>query len=234
LILCVALASFYYWNRNSYSTEVGAMRAIPLPDGSRVTLNTASRIRVAVSDTERSIRLDRGEAYFEVARDRRRPFVVISGGHRITALGTAFSVRRETLDDVRVAVTEGKVSVDVSRAARDDGGATASVPVELEAGSVAEADRKKVSVLKRPVPQIQEELSWRSGFLVFHDTPLIDAVAEFNRYHERQVVIEDPSLAAIPVSGNFRAANLDAFTRLLESGFDIEVTKEGDRILLRE
>ncbi len=105
--------------------------------------------------------------------------------------------------------------------------------MELEAGAVAAADRKKISVLKRPLAEIEETLSWRSGFLVFHNTPLIDAVAEFNRYHTRQVIIQDPSLAEIPVSGNFRAGNFDAFTRLLQLGFQIQITQEDDRILLR-
>lgn len=234
VIVCVALGSSWYSNRNTYSTEIGATRAVPLPEGSKVTLNTASHIRVDLEDTQRTIELEQGEAYFEVARDEHRPFVVIAGKKRITALGTAFSVRRNTPDDVRVTVAKGRVSVVIDSAvARAESDTRISAPVELEAGSVAEADRKKVSVLKRPLAEIEEALSWRSGFLVFHNTPLIDAVAEFNRYHTRQVVIQDPSLAAIPVSGNFRAGNFDAFTRLLQVGFQIQITEQDDRILLR-
>jgi transmembrane sensor len=234
VMVCVALGSSWYWNRNSYSTEIGATRAVPLPEGSTITLNTASHIRVDLRDAQRTIELERGEAYFEVARDEHRPFVVVAGKNRITALGTAFSVRRNSPDDVRVTVTKGRVSVVIDSAvARVGSDAARSAPVELDAGSVAEADRKKISVLKRPLAEIEETLSWRSGFLVFHDTPLIDAVAEFNRYHTRQVIIQDPSLAVIPVSGNFRAGNFDAFTRLLRLGFQIQITEEDDRILLR-
>jgi transmembrane sensor len=235
VIVCVALGSSWYWNRNTYSTEIGATRAVPLPEGSTVTLNTASHIRVDLKDTQRTIELDRGEAYFEVARDEHRPFVVIAGKSRITALGTAFSVRRNAPDDVRVTVTKGRVSVVIASAvARAESGARISVPVEVDAGSVAEAYRKEVSVLKRPLAEMEEALSWRRGFLVFHDTPLIEAVAEFNRYHTRQVIIQDPSLAAIPVSGNFRAGNFDAFTRLLQVGFKIQITEQEDgRILLQ-
>ncbi|WP_129777200.1 FecR family protein [Peristeroidobacter soli] len=233
IIVCVVLGSYRYWHRNTYATEIGATRAVALPEGSIVTLNTASHIHVDLRDTQRTIELDRGEAYFEVARDEDRPFVVIAGKHRITALGTAFSVRRSTSDDVRVTVATGRVSVVIASEARAESGERMHTPVELEAGSVAEAYRKNVSVVKRPLAEIEEALSWRSGFLVFHDTPLIDAVAEFNRYHTRQVVIRDPSLAAIPVSGSFRAANFDAFARLMQIGFKIQVTEEDGRILLQ-
>ena len=233
VIVCVALGSSWYWNRNTYATEIGATRAVPLPEGSRVTLNTASHIRVDLRATQRTIELERGEAYFEVARDEHRPFVVIAGKNRITALGTAFSVRRSAADDVRVTVAKGRVSVVIAAVeARGESGERMNSTVELGAGSVAEAYRKNISVMKRPLAEIEEALSWRSGFLVFHNTPLIDAVAEFNRYHTRQVIIQDPSLAAIPVSGNFRAANFDAFARLMQVGFKIQVTEEDGRILL--
>ncbi|MBL8271935.1 FecR family protein [Steroidobacter sp.] len=235
LLVCVALASSWYWNRNTYSTQIGATLAVPLPEGSTVTLNTASHVRVDLRDTQRTIELERGEAYFEVAHDEHRPFVVIAGKSRITALGTAFSVRRNTPDDVRVTVAKGRVSVVVDSAvARAESDARIGAPVELDAGSVAEADREEVSVLKRPLSEIEEALSWRSGFLVFHDTPLIEAVAEFNRYHTRQVIIQDASLATIPVSGNFRAGNFDAFSRLLDVGFQIRIEEQQDgRLLLQ-
>ncbi len=116
VIVCVALGSSWYWNRNSYSTEIGATRAVPLPEGSTVTLNTASQIRVDLRDAQRTIELERGEAYFEVARDEHRPFVVVAGKNRITALGTAFSVRRSSADDVRVTVAKGRVSVVIDSA----------------------------------------------------------------------------------------------------------------------
>jgi transmembrane sensor len=224
LIFAVAISAIFYVNRNTYSTSVGVTTAVPLPDGSKVTLNTASAIRVSVTSAERAVRLEAGEAYFEVAKDEKRPFVVIAGTKRITALGTAFSVRRVADDDVRVVVTEGLVAV----------GDTASEPVPLAAGSIAYAAKARVTVQKRPVSELQESLSWRVGYIVFHQTPLSEAVAEFNRYNARQIVIQDPSLENIPVSGNFRATNFDAFARLLERGFDIQVEEEGDRLLLGE
>src|SRR5262249_9940655 len=111
LVLAIAVGAVSHFNRNTYSTSVGATTAVPLRDGSKVILNTASEIRVVVTDVERAVHLEAGEAYFEVAKDRKRPFVVIAGAQRITALGTAFSVRRVAHDDVRVVVTDGLVAV---------------------------------------------------------------------------------------------------------------------------
>jgi transmembrane sensor len=99
----------------SYRTAVGSIKAVPMKDGSTITLNTDSGIRVAISDTERRVDLEKGEAFFEVAKDLNRPFVVRVGDERVTAVGTKFSVRREA-DDVRVIVTEGRVRVERAEA----------------------------------------------------------------------------------------------------------------------
>jgi transmembrane sensor len=105
--------------------------------------------------------------------------------------------------------------------------------VLLPAGSVASSESGAVLVKKADVTQIERHLTWRSGTLTFRDTPLADAVAEFNRYNRRQIVIEDPAIAAIEVGGVFRATNLEPFIHLMEEGFPVTVTEEGDRIVLR-
>src|SRR5262249_47175706 len=97
-----------YFNGGRYSTPVGGIDNVALADGSRMTLNTDTRIRVALTETERRIELDKGEGFFEVAKDPSRPFVVYAGNKRVVAVGTKFSVRREN-DDVEVIVTEGRV-----------------------------------------------------------------------------------------------------------------------------
>ncbi len=224
VLVGIGIAAFLYVHRNVYSTAVGVTTAIPLSDGSKITLNTRSTIRTAMSDTQRMIILEEGEAYFEVAKDEKRPFVVNVGKRQVTALGTAFSVRKMSADDVRVLVTEGSVAV-VDPQAPDK-------RTVLTVGSAALAARAKFEVHQRPIPQLQEALSWRAGYLVFHHTPLAEVVAEFNRYNERQIVIRDPALATIPVSGNFRANNLEAFARLLRSGLRIDVQEEGGRLSL--
>lgn len=212
---------------STYSTSIGVTAAVPLPDGSKVTLNTGSEIRVAVTETERHVDLEQGEAFFEVFPDATRPFVVRAGDKRFVAVGTKFSVRRDH-DDVRLIVTEGKVRIEPARAG------SPAPSAQVSAGSVARAVDGNVAVQTRTLPEAEELLSWRSGYLVFHETPLADAVAEFNRYNKRRIVIEDPHVAGMTISGNFRATNVDSFTRLLEGGFPISVERQDDRIVLTQ
>ena len=196
-----------------------------MPDGSKVTLNTDSEIRVAVTEKERHVELKHGEAFFEVAKDPNRPFVVSVAGQRIVAVGTAFSVRRQG-NDIRVIVSEGKVRVEVP-------GKDAALMEPVPAGSVVRTASNEVLVQTKPITEIEQSLSWRSGLLTFRDTPLAEAIAEFNRYNTRQIVIEDPAIAAIQVGGIFRATNLDAFVHLLQDGFPVRATAEEERIVLR-
>jgi transmembrane sensor len=227
ILLACAVATAWYLMPSgpSYETAIGALQAVPLSDGSRVTLNTNTQIKVDLTQTERRVSLAQGEAYFEVARDPSRPFVVHAGDKRVIALGTQFSVRREG-DQVRVFVTEGKVRI-------EQGAAGASRPImQLQAGNIARADADGVLVQEKPIAEVEQLLSWRTGYLAFDRTPLADAVAEFNRYSRRKIVIEDPSVAAIRVGGNFRATNVDAFVRLIESDFPIAAIQKGDQIIL--
>ncbi len=214
--------------RTSYSTMVGAVSSVPIADGSTVTLNTNSLIRVAVSESERRIDLNRGEAFFDVAKDPTRPFVVVAGNRRVVAVGTKFSVRRDEAGtgEIRVIVTEGRVRIEPIK------GDAEAIPAELTAGAIARGSGESVLIQKRPLDEIEETLSWRNGYLVFRDTPLADAVMEFNRYNNRRVVIDDPDLAQIPIGGNFRATNLDAFVRLLEEGFGVSADIRGEEIIL--
>jgi len=196
-----------------------------MPDGSKVTLNTNSEIRVAVTETERRVTLDKGEAFFEVAKDPRRPFVVHAGDKQIVAVGTKFSVRRDA-DAVRVVVTEGRVRLERSSASG------AAPLAQLSAGTIARAAGAGTLVQEKPLDEAEEFLSWRTGFLVFRDTTLGDAVAEFNRYNMHKIVIEDPAVAAMHVGGSFRSTNVDAFVRLLQEGFQIHVDQRDEQIVL--
>jgi transmembrane sensor len=230
-IASIFAAIAYFWPFGpSYRTPVGGIASVPMTDGSKVTLNTASEIRVAVTETERRVELEQGEAYFEVAKDPHRPFVVTAGNERVIAVGTAFSVRRDP-EGIRVAVTDGKVKVEQ---AEKKGGnstrpATAS-PVLVAAGSVALTLGKGVLVKQKPVAEVEEYLSWRTGYLTFHDTTLAEAVQEFNRYNTRQIVVQDPSIAAIRLSGKFESTKYEAFIRLLEKGYAIRAQPHDDRI----
>jgi transmembrane sensor len=229
LLLVGGASTYWLMDRirgDHYSTAVGGLRTLTLADGSQVTLNTNTSIHVLLRDSERRVELDRGEAFFVVARDRARPFVVDVAGQSVIAVGTQFSVRRES-DDVQVVVTEGKVNL----AQAANGGSIA--PTALEAGAIAHTLSKKVIVTNHTAPEVQELLAWRRGFLSFHDTPLAEAVAEFNRYNARQIVIADTAIAGILVGGNFRPNNADSFLWLLERGFPVDVEWGQERIVLR-
>lgn len=226
IVLAVAVsAAWYLWPVGpSYRTPVGGLASVPMSDGSKITLNTDSKIRIALTQTERRVNLEQGEAFFEVAKDSQRPFVVSAGDKRVVAVGTKFSVRRDG-DEVRVVVTEGSVRV--------ERGEAGTRPVtRLAAGSVARASDTGVLVQERPLPEVEEYLSWRAGYVIFRNTALADAVAEFNRYNTRQIVIADPAIAAVRIGGNFRAANVEAFLHLLENGFPIHIEQSEERILL--
>jgi len=239
--IVVASGAYQFWDRSGerYTTVVGGIASVPILDGSKITLNTNSQVRVALTQAERHIDLKQGEAFFEVAHDASRPFVVEAGNKRVVAVGTKFSVQRDG-DSIVVVVTEGKVrledadaplrsSADVSGSATARG---ADAPVFLTAGAIARANDAGLLVQHKSLAEAETRLSWRSGVLMFRELPLAEAVAEFNRYNVRQIVIEDPAVATLKVEGNFRAANVEAFVRLLESGFPVRASVQADRIVI--
>lgn len=221
LILLTVLAWRLWPAGHDYETPVGGMLLVPIADGSKVTLNTDSQVRVMLSDRERRIELSQGEIFVDVAKDPTRPLIVLAGSRQVIAVGTQFSVRRDA-DDIQVVVTEGQVRV-----------ADASSARSLTAGSVARAMESGILVQKTTVLEAEERLSWRSGVLMFRDETLREAVAEFNRYNVRQIVIEDPAAAEMRIEGNFRSTNVDAFARLLEEVYPVTVRfKDADHLII--
>jgi transmembrane sensor len=228
LLVVVGVAGWWQFGgteRTSYVTAVGEMQTVTLDDGSVMQLSSGSRVEVVYSRRQRQLQLQRGEAYFEVARQLGRPFAVEAEGRRVVAVGTRFSVRRDS-DDLRVAVTEGTVRL-------EDEARPAAAPTLLSAGTLAIASRDGVRVRPRSVNELEALLSWRQGLLVFRSTPLAEAVAEFNRYNTHKLVLDDPAITAIPVGGSFRWANTEAFVRVLEQGFELRAERRGDETHLR-
>lgn len=214
--------------QQTYRTAQGTLEEIPLADGSRATLSGNSVVSVALSRRERDIDLSRGEAYFAVAKDASRPFVVHVGMREVVAVGTRFAVRRDS-DGLRVVVTEGLVRLKSPGTNAPGRFSTTFLP----AGSVAVVDANGASVRFGTPEDAERALSWRSGILSFRDTPLAAAAAEFNRYGSRRIVMGDEKVAALRIGGNFNWANADAFVRLLEAGFPVRAERDGDRIVLR-
>ncbi|XAH21370.1 FecR family protein [Xylophilus sp. GW821-FHT01B05] len=209
-----------------YATAVGARQSVALPDGSVLTLNTATHVRTSVNKSERKVWLEDGEAFFDIAHDKQHPFVVMAGDRRITVLGTRFLVRRQG-DQVNVTVEEGRVQI---ASAQGDKSSKGGEPTVLTRNQAAVASAGNLLVLSKAQKQIDDELSWRQGRLVFDQMTLGDAAAQFNRYNTRQLVIADPAIARIRIGGSFDASNMSGFVALLKQGFGLAVQENGKEI----
>ena len=231
LIACVVLIgwgwqSYHRVESSSHRTTLGDIDTVSLADGSRTVLASDSRIDVHLSRRERRVDLSRGEAIFDVAKDPGRPFVVDAGQREVVAVGTRFSVRRDA-QELRVVVTEGTVRLQ-SPAASTRPQPTALLP----AGSVALVRGDGVLMRSLAIADAERMLDWRDGLLVFRDTTLAEAAAEFNRYSARKLVIADAEAGALRIGGSFRWDNAEGFARLLERGFPVRAEYAATRIVL--
>lgn len=215
-----AVASAADPNGATYQTAIGERLAITLPDNSVATLDTNSQLRVAYTGTERGIHLIRGQAIFEVAHGRSAPFRVHAAHQEIVALGTTFNVRLER-GGVAVSLVEGVVKVRPAGPAGAGGR-----EVTMRAGDRLEA-RADGLVSVRPA-DMNQVAAWRNGELVFNDTRLADAVAEFNRYTARTITIGDPAVGALRISGVFRTNDPERFSRAVSEVLPISVGREAD------
>jgi len=208
----------------TYSTPVGGHRTITLADGSVVELNTDTVFRADLGLTHRTGSLEKGEAYFSIAHDASRPFVVTVGNHKITVLGTKFSVRKES-DKLQVALVDGRVWF-----SSDNGAASQSAL--MTPGDVLVATATGISVSREPPKRISDELAWRSGIIMFHNTPLAEAAKQYNRYNREQIVIGDSFTAAHQISGALPADNTQEFARIAQKFFGLHVKRSGDEVVI--
>lgn len=198
-----------------FTTPVGGHRIVPLSDGSKIEMNTATLVRTAVAEESREVWLDRGEAYFDIAHREGSPFVVHAGSRTVTVLGTKFSVRRDG-EKVTVSVVEGRVRVD------DANGQTVPTAI-ITAGDVAIARGPSTLLTARSEERVESGLAWRNGMLAFDQSTLGEAATEFNRYNRKRIEIIDPEVAKIRIGGTFRASNVDAFVLLLREAYGLSV-----------
>jgi len=207
-----------------YETRIGDHASVRLPDGSKVDLNTNTQLFAAVTERARTVTLERGEAYFEVAHDPKRPFVVLAGQRRIVDLATKFSVRRDG-EQVQVAVREG--SVRVERVAAD----SQVTPVIVNRDNLVIAKAADTVIVPKSATEISAQLAWRRGSLIFDGQTLSSAAEEFNRYNHKQLHVS-PEAGRLRIGGSFDADNVDAFARLMAAGFDLTLESNGDDISL--
>ncbi|HEX8404902.1 MAG TPA: FecR domain-containing protein [Duganella sp.] len=205
-----------------YNTALGQSTSLALEDGTRVTLNTDTRLRAKLASGRRIVWLDKGEAYFEVTHDAGRPFVVEAGTRRVTVLGTRFSVRRDDNGQVQVIVTDGRVQVAPAT------GAAAPTVISRNDSLLAAGDAVLVS--HNTEQQVATKLSWRQGRLILDQMTLGQAAQEFNRYNKRQLIVTDPVAAQLRLGGSFNVDNIDGFARLLQQGMGLQVERNGDNI----
>ena len=201
-----------------------------LDDGTVVELNGGAQIEVRFTVEERRVRLVRGEAHFQVAKNPLRPFVVEAGGVAVRAVGTAFAVLLGG-HAVEVLVTEGRVRVDPPAAS-----AAASSAPDVSAGQrvvVALTGGQTPVVTAVSDEEIARRLVWQPRLLDFSATPLAEVAAEFNRRNRTQLVLADPALRAMPIVASFRSDNLDGFVRMLELSAGVSAERTGDRVVLR-
>jgi len=186
-----------------YRTPVGGQQSVTLEDGSRVTLSTDTEVRLTAWEGQRALTVVRGEAFFEVAKNPERPFVVTAAGRTVTALGTAFDVRVDP-GQWSVSLVEGKVRV-----------AAAQASVDLTPGHhLTQQGEAAWSIEQRNIADLT---SWREGSLVFENRSLGSIVQEMNRYSTRKMRISDPALAATPLSGRFKTGDTEGFVATLEA-----------------
>lgn len=238
-VVAVLIAGLYIERTSDtrFRTAVGEQATISLPDGSTMELNSNSVARVDYSARSRVISLERGEAFFKVAHNTRRPFWVVGGGSWVRAVGTAFNVDVRSTE-VQVTVSEGTVKVGATEpllgAAPSDDVLAKTVASVLTVGQQADLHGAVTTTRKLSTADLARSVAWRDGTVYFENRPLSDVIDEMSRYTTVQLVVEDEKLRQLPVGGTFQAnpQGAEALLTMLEQGFGVRVRREGDRTYL--
>jgi transmembrane sensor len=204
--------------RQTLATAVGQQRNVTLADGSIVTLNTNTIVETDLRRSTREIFLRKGEAHFQVAHDRSRPFLVHAGDAVVRAVGTEFEVRVMTDEHVDVVVNEGRVEVRP---------AAATTVRALNAGERLSTASIDYAVVPVSAQQMSSELAWREGAIIFDGEPLSKAIAEIERYTDARIIVSDPKVAAMRVGGRFRTGDVQEFFNALQTALPVSIRHSG-------
>jgi transmembrane sensor len=244
LIAIGTVIGWIQFERNTYVTGTGEQRTVALQDGSTITLNAESRVRVRFRDTQRDIDLIEGQAIFRVAHNVTRPFVVHSGSASVRAVGTQFDVYRK-LTGTTVTVLEGIVAVhsaDIPSSASEvtDAARGTRKSADIPTNNVLVSAGKQITLFPRSMTapseadvetaDVETAIAWIQGKLVFNETPLTEVVTEFNRYSSRRLVIDDPELQGFHISGVFPSSDPGRVAELLRQRFGVTVRESQDEI----
>jgi len=211
------------------STAVGQQRNVTLADGSIVSLNTNTILETDLGRHLRQIYLRKGEAHFQVAHDRSRPFLVHAGDAVVRAVGTEFEVRLHNDQHVDVVVNEGRV--EVRDAAPGGGGVVLPTVRALSAGQALSTASADYAVKPVTPAQLSSELAWREGAIVFDGEPLSEAIAEIERYTDARIIVTDARTAALPVGGRFRTDDLSGFIDGLQTALPVAIRRTPDGLV---
>ncbi|WAC48353.1 FecR domain-containing protein [Asticcacaulis sp. SL142] len=206
----------------TYKTGIGEQRTVRLEDGTRLVLNTNSVLKVDFEKGIRRVRLERGEALFNVAHDKQRPFVVEANDKYVEAVGTLFVVRSEA-QGMEVTLLSGLV--DIGRGHFNPSAKKISLtPGDRwrETGAAPVLDR----------PQIETVTAWRNGEIIFDETPLNVAIAEVNRYTKKSIVLNDQGAAERKISGVVRIAEPEIFVETVAGVYDLRVNNTDKAVTL--
>jgi transmembrane sensor len=238
LIACGMLwqLSPYGYEPGLYKTGLGEQKVVELSDHSHIALDARTRLRVKFSADARIVELLEGQAQFSVAKDPARPFKVEAGSKTIVAVGTVFDV--EYVDSqVQVAMVEGKVAV----LSHDSSGSaitpeadpkSSKSPIELNAGEALSV-RADGSATILPKADIEAATAWRQGKVIFRDQTLAEAVRRLNRYSRQQVVVDDPTLSQMKVSGVFESGDAQAFVEAMQAYLPVVAASSQSTIHLK-
>lgn len=246
LVACFMLVAFISWfNLNSglgekaqYFTSVGEQKEILLSDGSIIHLDTNSQIKVDFSDEIRALYLKQGQVFFNVAKDKQRPFRVFVDEGRVEAIGTAFNIALEE-SGMNLLVTEGVVAVAKSKQDSTDeyvtlgainAGNQFQLPKKASLDSLTTNFNQKIVSLSKS--ELENGAAWLKGALVFNNEALIEVVKKINKYSNKPIVINEENVADIKIGGRFNVGELEAFLNLLESSFSVKVIKTENEYLL--
>ncbi|MBE0359556.1 FecR family protein [Pseudoalteromonas aliena] len=228
-----------------YQTKVGEQATYVLPDGTIVQLNTNSMLEVAYSKGRRQLLLNKGEGRFNVAKDASRPFSVMAGDKSFTALGTVFNVQRNTSSDLELVVTEGKVMITDPSVAVDANDfkayqladnstqkirqINANIVTSGEKAVIEQSITKPITQLS--VDDVQRDLAWQNGMLIFNGEQLGDALNEVSRYTATRFELSSAELAKIKVAGVFRAGDVAGLLESLQTNFSIDHERLGEHVV---
>ena len=213
-----------------YQTGPGERRVVTLADGSRLSLDTTTRVSVRYSKAARRLVLIRGQARFDVAHDTSRPFSVLAHDRTVVATGTAFNI--DLLDpQVRVTLIEGRVMI-LSGGGRALAAAKPARPIELRSGQELVAGPSEAPRVVSHI-DLRETTAWQQGKLIFDDEPLAEVVGRVNRYSDRKISIGDPAVGALKVSGVFDTGDIKAFVGSVTTYLPVAAVEGPDGVSLR-